>query len=168
MECIRRFCKIDNGIVSAGSNEAHFGELIDLARKYQVPKEPKLKNIEEFQYIGNEKLNRKDNFDKTTGRAVYALDVQIPGMVYVSIFRSPKFGGKLKSFSSSEAEKVNGLSVQRLSKWYWSRSFWQKYMVCSTGKEENSCLGTKLTQKLAALINWFRNIKNCLNSQLMK
>ena len=32
--------RIDNGIVSAGSNEAHFGELIDLARKYQIPKEP--------------------------------------------------------------------------------------------------------------------------------
>ena len=100
--------RIDNGIVSAGSNKAHFGELIALARKYQITKEPKLKNIDEFQYIGNEKLNRKDNFDKTTGRAVYALDVQIPGMVYVSICRSPKFGGKLKSFSSSEAEKVNG------------------------------------------------------------
>ena len=30
--------RISNGIVSAGSNEAHFGELIDLARKYQIPR----------------------------------------------------------------------------------------------------------------------------------
>ena len=100
--------RVEKGIISAGPKSAHFGELIDLASKYQVPKEPKLKDIERFEYIGNEQLNRKDNFDKTTGRALYALDVKIPGMVFVTIVRSPRFGGKLKLFSSEDAEKISG------------------------------------------------------------
>ena len=64
--------KIDNGIVSAGSNEAILVSLLIWRENIRFQRS-QIKNIDEFKYIGNEKLNRKDNFDKTTGRAIYAL-----------------------------------------------------------------------------------------------
>ena len=99
---------VSNGHLSANGNRAHFGEFVDEASKLTPSENPKLKDPKNFKLIGNEKLNRKDNFDKVTGRAIYSSDVKVPGMVYVVIIRSPKFGGILKSFDSSAAKGMEG------------------------------------------------------------
>ncbi len=99
---------VSNGYLSANGNRAHFGEFIREASKIKPSNKPKLKDPKNFKLIGNEKLNRKDNFDKTTGRAMYSSDVKLPDMVYVAIIRSPKFGGLLKSFDSSNARGSSG------------------------------------------------------------
>ena len=44
-----------------------------------------------------------------TGKAVYGIDAQMPGMVYTSIERSPVLGGTLKSFNDQEARQVRGV-----------------------------------------------------------
>ncbi len=100
--------KVSDGYLSSSGKRAHFGEFIDEAVNIKPSKKPKLKDTKDFKLIGNSKLNRKDNFDKTTGRAIYSSDVKVPGMVYVAIIRSPKFGGTLKSFDESGAEDLVG------------------------------------------------------------
>ncbi|OUW04643.1 MAG: dehydrogenase [Betaproteobacteria bacterium TMED156] len=100
--------KVSDGYLSANGNRAHFGEFIDEASSIQPSENPKLKDSNDFKLIGNPNLNRKDNFDKTTGRAIYSSDVKVPGMVYVAIIRSPKFGGSLKSFDASGAKDSPG------------------------------------------------------------
>ena len=70
-------------------------------------------------------------------------------MVYVSIFRSPKFGGKLKSFSSSEAEKVNGfISAKALPNGTGVAVFGKNTWSVLQAKKKIVAVGTKLTQKL--------------------
>jgi isoquinoline 1-oxidoreductase beta subunit len=100
--------EVSNGYLSANGNKGHFGEFINDATNITPSKKPTLKDPKDFKLIGNEKLNRKDNFDKTTGRAIYSSDVKVPGMVYVAIIRSPKFGGILKSFNASGAKGAAG------------------------------------------------------------
>ena len=97
-----------DGNVYSGNRKAHFGELIEDASKLTPSEKPKLKDSSQYKLIGNESLNRKDNFGKTTGRAMYSSDVKLPGMVYVAFIRSPKFGGMLKSFDASAANGSDG------------------------------------------------------------
>src|SRR5206468_6034450 len=55
---------------------------------------------------------RNENFslkDIVRGKAIYGLDVVLPGMKYASVERCPVYGGKVKSFDASDALKVAGV-----------------------------------------------------------
>ena len=52
------------------------------------------------------RLKRLDTAPKLNGSLVYAIDVQLPGMLNAAIKDSPVFGGKVKSF---DAAKVAGM-----------------------------------------------------------
>ena len=99
---------VSEGMLSAGSRQGHFGEFVARAATLTPVQEPKLKHPEEFKLIGKIDLPRKDSHDKTDGTAVFAMDVSVDGMVYVAIFRSPRFGGKLTGFDAAEASKIAG------------------------------------------------------------
>jgi isoquinoline 1-oxidoreductase len=73
---------------------------------------PPLKPASEFTISGKPYL-RRDAFDKVTGRAKYAGDIQRPGMVYAKILRPPAHGARLKGADTSDAEKIKGVQVIR-------------------------------------------------------
>jgi isoquinoline 1-oxidoreductase len=56
---------------------------------------------------------RVDSEDKVTGRAHYAGDIRLDGMLYARILRPPAHGATLKSADTSAAEKVEGAQVVR-------------------------------------------------------
>lgn len=93
---------------SAGNKKASIADFIAAASKLEPAAEPALKDAANFNLIGKNKLPRKDSVAKTTGTATFAMDVKVPNMLYVTILRTPKFGGTLKSFDSGEAALVNG------------------------------------------------------------
>ena len=99
---------LKGGVLSTQDRVSGIGRFVEAASKLTAAAEPKLKDPADFSLIGNNKLHRKDNTDKTNGTAMFAMDVKVPNMVYVTILRSPKFGGKLESFETAGAEKVNG------------------------------------------------------------
>lgn len=103
-------CKAELGkVIHAGSNRSlTYGELAEAASKLEVPKEPKLKDPKDFRLLGKS-TPRPDIPLKSSGRAVFGLDVDVPGMAYASIERCPVFGGKLLSFDDSAAKKVKGV-----------------------------------------------------------
>ena len=63
-----------------------------------------------FQVIGTS-LRRKDGPDKVTGRAQYAADMLLPGMLHAAILRPPAHGATVKSADTSAAEKMSGVRV---------------------------------------------------------
>ena len=85
-----------------------YGELAEAASKLDVPQEPKLKDPKDFKILGKN-YPRPDVPLKSSGRAVYGIDVEVPGMVYASVEHNPVFGGKLVSFDDSETLKVKGV-----------------------------------------------------------
>jgi isoquinoline 1-oxidoreductase subunit beta len=54
-------------------------------------------------------VKRRDTPDKVTGRAIYGMDVTVPGMLVASIERCPVFGGKVKSVDAAAARAVKGV-----------------------------------------------------------
>jgi len=87
-----------------------FGELASQASKLEVPapESVSLKPNSEFTLIGKD-VALQGLQDIVEGKAQYAQDVQIPGMLIASIERPPVVGGKTKSFDASEAKKVPGV-----------------------------------------------------------
>lgn len=87
-----------------------FGRLAVAASRLEVPEQDKirLKTPDEFRYIGRD-IEIVDNFDITTGRALYSVDVRLPDMLYAVIARPPVYGGRVKSFKADAALKVPGV-----------------------------------------------------------
>ncbi len=61
------------------------------------PSKIKIKGPDQFTLIGTEQKNR-DVPLKVTGKAVYGIDVDLPGMLYAAVKACPVFGGTLKSY----------------------------------------------------------------------
>jgi isoquinoline 1-oxidoreductase beta subunit len=88
---------------------AGFGALVADAAKVSPPQKPELKDPKTFTLIGTDRVRRKDTVDKTTGRARYTQDVQLPGMLVAMVAHSPRFGGKVKSFDATAARQIKGV-----------------------------------------------------------
>ncbi len=74
----------------------------------QVAAKPSLKAPDQFQIIGKPLL-RKDSRDKVTGKAIYAGDVRLPGMLYARVLRAPAHGAVLKHVDTSGIRGVDGV-----------------------------------------------------------
>jgi nicotinate dehydrogenase subunit B len=68
-------------------------------------KETPLKSPSEFTVMGKPYLHQ-DAYDKVTGKAKFAGDIRLPGMLYASILRPPAHGAKLKGLDLSEVKKM--------------------------------------------------------------
>lgn len=99
---------IERSILTSGPHFGHFGEFVGLASTLEVSADPVVKTPDQFRLIGNQRLHRKDNSNKTDGTAVFAMDIKLPGMIYAAIARSPKFGGSVISFDDRDAKQVGG------------------------------------------------------------
>ena len=56
---------------------------------------------------------RPDGADKVTGRAAYAADTTMPGMIWGKVLRSPHPHARIKSIDTSKAEKLPGRQGRR-------------------------------------------------------
>ncbi len=101
---------VNQGVVQhpASQRAATFGELAEAAAQESVPSELKLKNPEDFRLIGKQ-ARRKDSRDKTTGKAKFTQDVQLPGMLVAVVAHPPRFGGKVASVDASRALALAGV-----------------------------------------------------------
>jgi hypothetical protein len=61
-----------------------------------------------FKVVGKS-IPRHESFARVTGQARYTDDLDLPGMVYGSIFRSPYAHARILHIDPSEAEKVDGV-----------------------------------------------------------
>jgi nicotinate dehydrogenase subunit B len=69
-----------------------------------------MKSVSEFTVMGKP-VKRTDAMDKVTGKAQYAGDIRVPGMLYAKILRPPAHGATLKNVNTSAAEKMPGVIV---------------------------------------------------------
>ncbi len=89
-----------------------YGELAAAAARLPTPKANslELKDPSKFRYIGKGNVQITDLHDITTGKAMYAQDISIPGMRYAVIARPPVVLGKAKSWDAAAAMQVPGVS----------------------------------------------------------
>jgi isoquinoline 1-oxidoreductase subunit beta len=90
------------------SKRVSYGELVDLAGKQAVPQDPPLKPAAELDVLGT-RPQRLDAVSKGAGKAMFGLDVKIPGMLTAVVVRSPVSGGKVTKFEALKAQAVPGV-----------------------------------------------------------
>jgi isoquinoline 1-oxidoreductase subunit beta len=103
-------CRAEKGAVihDASGRALDYGELVDKAATLPVPENVALKHAKDWRLIGT-RARRLDTADKVNGRAVFGIDVKIPGMKIATLAQSPVFGGRVKSVDDSQALAVKGV-----------------------------------------------------------
>lgn len=85
-----------------------YGALAAAAAKLPVPEKPVLKDAKDFRFIGKP-MRRVDGAGIVSGKAVYGLDVKVPGMRYAVVERAPVLGGKLVRWDDAKTKAVAGV-----------------------------------------------------------
>jgi isoquinoline 1-oxidoreductase subunit beta len=103
-------CHTDTGRVThpPTGRELSYGKLVADASKLTPPKDVPLKDPKEFKLIGRA-TRRLDTPDKTNGKAMFGLDVAVPGMLVALVARPPVFGGKVRAFDDAAARAIPGV-----------------------------------------------------------
>ncbi|MBA7644702.1 Nicotinate dehydrogenase subunit B [subsurface metagenome] len=78
----------------------------------RAKEKPPLKTPSEFNIMGKDAL-RRDALEKVAGKAEFAGDIRLPGMLYARILRPPAHGAKLSSVDTSAVEKIAGVQLVR-------------------------------------------------------
>ncbi|HZL98709.1 MAG TPA: xanthine dehydrogenase family protein molybdopterin-binding subunit [Planctomycetota bacterium] len=103
-------CRTESGAVlhESSGRRAGYGELASAAAALPPPPDVPLKEPQDFRLIG-QPLKRLDTPDKVDGKAVFSLDVAVPGMLVALVAHPPTFGGKARSVQADEARAVPGV-----------------------------------------------------------
>ena len=99
-------------VVHAKSNrKMSYGEIAGFAKMPDALPEITLADLKKpanYRIVGKN-VARVDMKDKATGRYEYGMDVQVPGMLYASVARTPVEGGTVESVKDEAAKKVPGV-----------------------------------------------------------
>ncbi|MEO7966463.1 MAG: molybdopterin cofactor-binding domain-containing protein, partial [Gemmatimonadaceae bacterium] len=106
-------CRTEKGeVVHAPSGKrAAFGTLVARATALPVPNEPTLHDEGDLALLGG-RPRRVDGPAIVTGKAVYGIDVRVPGMRFAALARPPVAGASPSRWSEAAALSIHG--VQRV------------------------------------------------------
>ncbi len=108
-------------VVHESGMQVTYGELVETASKMKAPENPKLKDPKSFTIIGKS-TRRQDIPVKTNGKAIFGIDVKVPGMKYACIEHCPVWLGKIGSYDKNAALKVPGVThVEETQRTVWGR-----------------------------------------------
>lgn len=95
---------------AASGRSVAYGELVAKAAKLTPPAlhSVKLKDPASFTIIGTSRKG-VDNHAIVTGKPIFGIDVELPGMLHAVLQKCPVFGGKVKSANTDEIAKMPGV-----------------------------------------------------------
>lgn len=104
----------ENGVVYEQANRKNKVTYAQLARGKTIERHTSgkvaLKTPDQFKIMGKPVL-RRDALEKVTGRAKFAADIQLPGMLYARILRPPSHDAKRIAIDLSEARQIEGVQI---------------------------------------------------------
>src|SRR5258708_30012797 len=103
-------CDAENSTIThtPSQRRVRFGQVAQAASKLEPPTEVKLKDPKDWNLLGKS-APRLDFPDKVTGKPLFGIDVQLPGMVYAAIAQCPVFRGRLRSVADERILGLRGL-----------------------------------------------------------
>jgi isoquinoline 1-oxidoreductase beta subunit len=104
-ECVAANSKVTH---QPSGRSLDYGALAADAAQIKLDKEPVIRTPDKYKLMGKA-LPRLDTSLKINGAAKFAIDTQLPGMVYAAIAACPVFGGKLKSVDEAPAKGRRGV-----------------------------------------------------------
>ena len=94
---------------AASQRSLRYGDVAAEAANMSLLAEPELKPQSEWTLIGKQSPPKLFIPDVTTGKAVYGIDVKLPGMVHAALMQVPVMGGRLKSHRPEAALRLPGV-----------------------------------------------------------
>ncbi len=91
-----------------GQDKLAYGDLVDAAAQLAKPSDVKLKEADQFRILGTE-IGHWDAPQILSGKAIYGLDVRVPGMLFAALARCPVFDGDFTSYDDTAAKAVPGV-----------------------------------------------------------
>jgi nicotinate dehydrogenase subunit B len=105
---------VSDGIVTVKNDSSKNVSYAELVKGKQVVKtvseKPALKHPSEFKIMGKS-VKRHDAEVKVTGEALYAADMQLPGMLYASVLRPPDHRAVLVKADIEGAKVIPGVEI---------------------------------------------------------
>ena len=95
---------------SATGKHLSYGQLVEKAATLAVPapETVKLKDSKEYKLLGT-RISGIDNPSVVTGKPLFGIDVQLPGLLYAVYEKSPVFGGKVVSANLDKIKSLPGV-----------------------------------------------------------
>ncbi|QDO98263.1 xanthine dehydrogenase family protein molybdopterin-binding subunit [Ferrovibrio terrae] len=103
-------CSAANSVIThkPSNRTVSYGKVASAAAKLTPPTDIPLKDPKDWKVAGKS-VKRLDTAEKLTGKQIYGVDLQLPGMLNAAIKDCPVFGGKVKSFDAAGAMKMPGV-----------------------------------------------------------
>jgi isoquinoline 1-oxidoreductase beta subunit len=103
-------CAAAHGVIThlPSGRSITFGRIAAAAADIAPPAQVALKDPKDWKLIGT-RQRRLDVPDKITGKPIYAIDVQLPHMLYAAIVQCPVFKGRLKSVDETKLASMKGI-----------------------------------------------------------
>ena len=104
---------VNDGVITSKTNnkKVTYQQLTKGKKIERFMKEkPAVKDYAELKIMGQPKFHQ-DAVAKVTGKAQYAGDIRMPGMLYARIVRPTSHAAKLESVDTSEAKKIDGVQI---------------------------------------------------------
>ena len=97
-------------VIHRSGKKVPFGDLLELAAEEQVPEgfTPVFKKRVDWDIIGTPQKQKELN-DIITGKTIYGIDAEYPGVKIAVVARSPYFDGFPKSVNDTKARAVKGV-----------------------------------------------------------
>lgn len=103
-------CKSEAGFVihPDGMQKIAYGDLAENAATLDVPDQASIKNESQFKIVGTA-IGHWDAPQIVSGKAVFGLDVRLPGMLFAALARCPVFEGTFSDYKDAGAKAINGV-----------------------------------------------------------
>jgi isoquinoline 1-oxidoreductase beta subunit len=98
-------------VIGPSGQKLSYGEIAAFAKvpsPLPAVEKSELKDKKDFRYIGKS-MPRRDTPLKVNGTAKYAIDVDVPGMVYATVRHSPVHGGAPESWNAAKVKSMRGV-----------------------------------------------------------
>ncbi|NOV29723.1 molybdopterin cofactor-binding domain-containing protein [Methylomonas sp. ZR1] len=94
----------------ASGKQLSYGQLVEKAVTIPVPapESVKLKDPKDYKLLGT-RIGGVDNPGVVTGKPLFGIDVQLPGMLYATYQKCPAFGGKVVSANLDKIKTLPGV-----------------------------------------------------------
>ena len=97
-----------DGFVNAGSHQMRYIDVVNTTTEWEIPDTPPLRPASSFKVVGTEQP-RIDLKPKVMGASIFAIDAELPDMLYANVLKCPYIEGTLESLDVAAAKAFPGV-----------------------------------------------------------